>query len=126
MNRSILISTALLATAALAACSKEDAPAPAPTNEAAAPMPMAANAPATETATAAKTGKGSATVTAVDAAAGTITLDHGPIPEVGWPAMKMTFNAAPDLVQSVKVGDKVSFDLQLSASGATVTAIRRE
>lgn len=39
---------------------------------------------------------------------GTITVDHGPIPEVSWLAMTMDFKAAPELVQSVKAGDKVA------------------
>ena len=37
----------------------------------------------------AKIGKGTGTVTALDAAAGKITLDHEAIAAVGWPAMKM-------------------------------------
>ena len=33
--------------------------------------------------------KGHGTVTAIDKSAGTITLDHGAIPEAKWPAMTM-------------------------------------
>ena len=43
------------------------------------------------------------TVTAIDKAAGTITLDHGPIPEAKWPAMTMAFKAAPSITDAVKV-----------------------
>ena len=39
----------------------------------------------------AKTAKGTGTVTAIDKAAGTITLEHGPIAEANWPAMTMAF-----------------------------------
>ena len=72
-----------------------------------------------------KMGKGSGTVTAVDAVAGKITLDHGAIPAVGWPAMKMGFSAKPDLLKRVAVGDKVDFDLTVSGSAGEVTAIRK-
>lgn len=57
--------------------------------------------------------KGHGTVTAIDKAAGTITLDHGPIPEAQWPAMTMAFKAAPSITDAVRVGDKVDFDLSL-------------
>ena len=72
-----------------------------------------------------KMGKGSGTVTAVDVVAGKITLDHGAIPAVGWPAMKMGFSAKPDLLKGVAVGDKVDFDLTVSGSAGEVTAIRK-
>ena len=72
-----------------------------------------------------KMGKGSGTVTAVDAVAGKITLDHGAIPAVGWPAMKMGFSAKPDLLKGVAVGDKVDFDVTVSGSAGEVTAIRK-
>jgi Cu/Ag efflux protein CusF len=70
-----------------------------------------------------KTVKGKGTVTAIDNTAGTITLDHGPIPEARWPAMTMTFTAKPALLQDVKVGDKVTFDLTLKGGTGEVTAI---
>ena len=72
-----------------------------------------------------KMGKGSGIVTAVDAITGKITLDHGAIPAVGWPAMKMGFSAKPDLLKSVAVGDKVDFDVTVSGSAGEVTAIRK-
>ena len=72
-----------------------------------------------------KMGKGSGTVTAIDAAAGKITLDHGAIPAVGWPAMKMGFSAKPDLLKGVVVGDQVDFDLTVSRSNGEVTSIRK-
>jgi Cu/Ag efflux protein CusF len=74
---------------------------------------------------AAKMAKGTGTVTAIDAKAGTITLDHGPIPEANWPAMTMGFKAASALVQSVKVGDKVDFDLKLEGGAGEITAITK-
>jgi len=73
----------------------------------------------------AKMGKGSGSVTAVDAAAGKITLDHGAIPAVGWPAMKMGFSAKPELLKGIAVGDKVDFDLTVTGSAGEVTAIKK-
>jgi Cu/Ag efflux protein CusF len=75
---------------------------------------------------AAKMAKGSGTVTAIDKAAGTITLDHGPIPEASWPAMTMAFQAKPALLDSVKVGDKVAFDLALKDGAGEVTAVQKQ
>lgn len=73
-----------------------------------------------------KMGKGTGTVTAIDKAAGKITLDHGPIPEVGWPAMTMAFKAKPQLLDSVAVGDKVAFDLKLRGNDGEVTAMTKQ
>lgn len=73
-----------------------------------------------------KMAEGSGTVTAVDKSAGTITLDHGPIAEANWPAMTMAFKAKPELLDAVKVGDKVVFDLALKDGTGEVTAIRKQ
>lgn len=70
--------------------------------------------------------KGHGTVTAIDKAASTITLDHGPIPEAKWPAMTMAFKAAPAITDSAKVGDKVDFDLTLTGGAGEVTAVRKQ
>jgi Cu(I)/Ag(I) efflux system periplasmic protein CusF len=70
--------------------------------------------------------KGHGTVTAVDKAASTITLDHGPIPEAKWPAMTMAFKAAPAILDATKVGDKVEFDLTLTGNAGEVTAIQKQ
>jgi Cu/Ag efflux protein CusF len=68
--------------------------------------------------------KGTGTVTAIDKTAGAITLDHGPIDAVKWPAMTMEFKATPaSLLDTVKVGDKVSFELKMADGTGEVTAI---
>lgn len=73
-----------------------------------------------------KHGKGTGTVTAIDPAKGTVTLDHGEIPELQWPAMKMGFAAKPDVLKDVKVGDKVTFEIDWNGKAGTVTAIGLE
>ena len=76
---------------------------------------------------AATTAKGAGVVSAIDKTAGTITLDHGPIAEAKWPAMTMAFKATPpSLLDTVKVGDKVAFDLKLVEGGGEVTAIQKQ
>jgi Cu/Ag efflux protein CusF len=73
-----------------------------------------------------KMGKGTGTVTAIDKAASKITLNHGPIPEVGWPAMTMAFSAKPEILDSVAVGDKVAFDVTIKGNAGEVTAITKQ
>ena len=73
-----------------------------------------------------KSGKATGMVTAIDAEAGTITLDHGAIPAVGWPPMKMGFSAKPDLLAGIAVGDKIDFDVTVTANGGQVTAIQKQ
>jgi Cu/Ag efflux protein CusF len=71
--------------------------------------------------------KGTGTVMFIDKAAGTITLDHGPIDAIKWPAMTMAFKANPvTLLDTVKVGDVVSFDLKMTEGVGEVTAIQAQ
>lgn len=56
--------------------------------------------------------EGEGVVTALDAHAATITLDHGPIASLGWPAMTMTFPLhSASLLDGVRVGARVHFVL---------------
>jgi Cu(I)/Ag(I) efflux system protein CusF len=73
-----------------------------------------------------KSGKATGTVTAIDAAAGTITLDHGAIPAVGWPPMTMAFSAKPETLTGIAVGNKVDFDVTVTGSGGQITAIQKQ
>jgi Cu(I)/Ag(I) efflux system membrane fusion protein len=51
------------------------------------------------------------TVEAVDAKTGSITLNHGPIASLKWPAMSMEFALAnASLAQKLKPGDRVTFE----------------
>lgn len=73
-----------------------------------------------------KTGKGTGTVTALDAGAGTITIDHAPMPDVGWSAMTMTFDVDPTLLAGIAEGDSVAFDLTVTDNRGEITAIVAE
>jgi Cu(I)/Ag(I) efflux system protein CusF len=70
------------------------------------------------------TASATGTVTAISPAGHKITFDHGPIPDINWPAMKMEFAAAPSVdLSKVKVGDKVRFTLSGSGNSYTVQSI---
>jgi Cu(I)/Ag(I) efflux system protein CusF len=56
--------------------------------------------------------EGVGVVKKIDAAGGAITLQHGPIKALGWPAMTMSFKAAPDLLKGVQTGEKVTFTVK--------------
>ena len=120
MKNLVLMATLFAMPLALSACDKPaEAPKAEPQAQANAMDDMAM---AAET----KVAKGSGTVTAVDMATGKITLDHGPIAELEWPAMKMGFAAKPELLTSVAVGDKVDFTISLKGNYGTVTAIEKK
>ncbi len=77
-------------------------------------------------AAAAKTGRGTGVITEIDAAAGTVTLQHQPIPSLGWPAMTMGFKAKPaSLLKGLKVGQKIGFDANQGTGLPEITAIRQ-
>jgi Cu/Ag efflux protein CusF len=123
MKKTMMIAALAVLPVGLSGCDtktetpKAEAPEAEATSDAMADMTMAADA---------KMAKGSGTVTAIDAAAGRITLDHGAIPEVSWPAMKMGFSVEPELLEGVAVGDKVDFDVSVTGSAGEVTAITKQ
>jgi Cu(I)/Ag(I) efflux system membrane fusion protein len=52
-------------------------------------------------------------VTGIDAPAGRVEIDHGPIPALNWPSMTMEFPVADKAqLSGLKKGDKVQFDLR--------------
>lgn len=68
--------------------------------------------------------KATGTVAAINAADHKVTLDHGPIPAIKWPAMKMEFAVAPGVdLSKVKEGERVDFALSGSGSTYTVQSI---
>jgi len=60
----------------------------------------------------------------IDLANGKITLKHGAIVNLDMPPMTMVFRVQPpDLLNTVKAGDKVRFHAEQRDGGLTVTAI---
>ncbi len=60
--------------------------------------------------------QGTGVIKKLDVAGGSITLQHGPIAALSWPAMTMSFKAKPAVLQGVKVGQKVNFTIKPGAT----------
>ncbi|MBW8372073.1 MAG: copper-binding protein [Thiobacillus sp.] len=61
----------------------------------------------------------------IDAANARLTLRHGPIANLDMPGMTMVFRVQPpELLDAVKVGDKVRFHAEDINGAFTVTAIQ--
>lgn len=119
MKKSVIIASSLALVVSLSACKKEaEAPLSA---EAVASGSMAEMSMATEM----KHGKGVGTVTGIDAAKGIVTLDHGDIAQLQWPAMKMGFAIKAELLADIKVGDRVDFEFDWDGKAGTVTKIAK-
>ena len=71
-----------------------------------------------------KHGQGTGVIKALDPESGSLTLQHGPIPAVSWPAMTMTFKAKPALLKGLKIGQTIDFDCDVKGMAAEVTAVR--
>jgi Cu(I)/Ag(I) efflux system membrane fusion protein len=60
------------------------------------------------------------------AADGALTISHGPVPELRWPAMTMEFAAPGGMAKGVKAGDSIAFDFTAAGEGAyRITRIER-
>lgn len=78
------------------------------------------NAPAAQSA---QTYSGTGKVTAI--AADQVTIAHGPIQGIGWPAMTMTFTVSPDMANGVRPGDAVDFSFRQQGSAYQLTSLRK-
>lgn len=67
--------------------------------------------------------KATGTVKAIDAAKSTITIAHGAVPTAKWPAMKMPFKIAPEMIGEIKVEQRVEFEFVAKGMEATITKI---
>lgn len=127
MKRTVLV---LLAASLLAACSspQDDA---APSEPVATPPAVearTADAPDAE-APAPQTGQlasASGVVESVDAAAKKITIAHGAVESLKWPAMTMSFHAPNADLTALKAGDRVIFEFASSGMDGTITKIERQ
>ncbi len=65
--------------------------------------------------------RGEGTIKAIDLAHATVTLAHGPIESLQWPAMTMDFRfLEPALLQSFKPGQQISFEMAEESAGEFV------
>lgn len=61
----------------------------------------------------------------VDRPQGKLTIRHGPIDNLGMPAMTMVFNAGKaDLLKNLKPGDNIKFRAETAAGTLIVTEIQ--
>ena len=94
-----LLAALALSAAALTTTVSSPAFAHAGHNEATAAVPQSA--------------EGDGVVRGINARAGTITIAHGPMPSLRWPAMTMTFRVqSAELLRGVTVGRRIHFVLQ--------------
>lgn len=64
------------------------------------------------------------TVTAI--AGDQVTIAHGPVEGVGWPAMTMTFRASsPEMTQGFSAGDRVSFAFRQDGNAYALTSLQK-
>lgn len=68
--------------------------------------------------------QGTGVVKKLDAKKGSVTLQHGPIPALSWPAMTMAFKADPALLKTVRVGQQVAFTVKTGGAAPEVVAIQ--
>jgi Cu/Ag efflux protein CusF len=121
MKKYLLIGASLTLAATLAGCNKQpEAAKPSEIGGAAAGNMSDMAMPAEL-----KHGKGSGTVTAIDPAKSTVTLDHGAIAELKWPAMEMGFAAKPEVLAGIKVGDKIDFEIDWDGKTGTVSRVNK-
>jgi len=73
----------------------------------------------------AKTYKATGVVKKIDAAKGSVMLAHGPVPELKWPAMTMSF-AVKDkaLLDKLAVDKKIDFEFVEQGKSYVVTAVK--
>jgi Cu(I)/Ag(I) efflux system membrane fusion protein len=82
----------------------------------------AASAPAAASAAATYHAQGK--VESVDAAS--ITVSHGPVPELKWPGMTMGFSkASPKAFSDIKLGDTVRFEFRKQGDGYELVSMQR-
>lgn len=130
MKSSILI----IAAALVAGCSPSGDE-PRPTSPASTPPAAVDQTPAATVPPAADAGRASAQsmatasatgiVESIDLQAKTITIAHGPVPELKWPEMTMAFQAPDVDLSTIETGDDVRFEFTSTGMDGTITSIER-
>lgn len=56
-----------------------------------------------------------------------VSISHGPVESIGWPAMTMSFQAeSPGMLKGLNVGDPVAFQFRQADGQSVLTSIKRE
>ncbi len=118
-----VVSTLTLATLALAACSESDTAAPENAQaQTGATTPVADTSISAEDAAQVYSAEGDVTEVSGDL----VTISHGPVEAIGWPAMTMGFRtASSELLQGIAPGDPVSFEFRKSGNEYVLTSLRK-
>lgn len=67
----------------------------------------------------------SGTVTKVDSEKNAVTVAHGPVQSMNWPAMTMTFKVKDKaMLDNVKQGEKVEFSFVQSGKDYVITSVK--
>ena len=85
--------------------------------------PMSGQMPMPDETGGEQTASAEGTVTAIDPEAGTLTIEHGPVESIGWPAMTMAFEAEAQILEQVSVGEGIAFEFRTGTEGSVVTSV---
>jgi Cu(I)/Ag(I) efflux system protein CusF len=114
MNKITLL-VLVAASSTFSGCGRDDAPSTSSMPNMPAQQPAGAQA---------AENRGMGVVQSVDAANGSLTIAHEPIPALGWPSMTMAFKVdRPALLEGVEAGDRIEFMLRGRDMSAVVTSI---
>ncbi|NWD06293.1 copper-binding protein [Pseudomonas gingeri] len=69
--------------------------------------------------------KADGVIKAIDAEKHTVTIAHGAIASIRWPAMTMAFSVTPEQLMGLRKDDHVAFAFGLSGSVATIESIEK-
>ena len=69
--------------------------------------------------------KAEGTIKAINSEKHTVTIAHGAVPAVQWPAMTMAFSATAEQLAGLSAGDQVTFEFRSEGAKATVVSIRK-
>lgn len=62
-------------------------------------------------------------IESIDREGGRVTIAHGPVPTLKWPASTMAFEARREQLEGLSVGDSVSFTFQSEGEQAALVSI---
>jgi Cu(I)/Ag(I) efflux system protein CusF len=69
--------------------------------------------------------KAEGTIKTINSEKHTVTIAHGAVPAVQWPAMTMAFSATEEQLAGLSAGDQVVFEFRSEGAKATVVSIKK-
>ena len=123
MKKKIYAAAMLFGSLALAACGQsDDGDTQAVGPDSTAPSAANEGAPSAQPSGQVHSGNGDIT----ELSGESVTISHGPVESIGWPAMTMTFRVpSADMLQGLNVGDPVDFQFQQAGEQYVLTSITR-